>query len=223
MKDLLPQIKAEIPFFHQFQLEDGTCTRPRTGNPWDDNYPANLWHLIRPHIPAGLPVGAKTLDIGCNAGFLSIELARMGLDVLGVDCSQPGNPFFERTIEKARLMAEYFGVRAEFREQSFLDMPETQAFDFALCLGIYYHLEHHDFCMPKLADLVRPGGIVLFESAFGENSKHYGGGEIYHGDPTNHFVPSIDYLIEDATQWGFKILHSFTFNGDRIFLKLKRG
>lgn len=220
---LLDLIKAEIPFFHQFILNDGTLTRPLTGNKWDDQYPRNLWNLIRPHIPSGLPLGSKVLDIGCNAGFISLELVRMGLDVLGVDCSQPGNPFFVRTIEKARLMARYYELPAQFREQSFLEMTEHEFFDFVLCLGVYYHLEHHDFCMPKLASLVKPGGIVFLESAFGAQSKHYRDGDIYHDDPTNHFVPSIEYLEQDAKQWGFKILGFFTYNGDRVFFKLKRG
>ncbi|MEJ7797768.1 MAG: DUF1698 domain-containing protein [Solirubrobacteraceae bacterium] len=65
-------------------LPGGRCTAP--DHPLGD-FPAFKWQQIAPHLPQDL-AGARALDIGCNAGFYSFELARRGADVLAVDVGE---------------------------------------------------------------------------------------------------------------------------------------
>jgi tRNA (mo5U34)-methyltransferase len=96
--------------------------------------------------------GLSVLDIGCNAGFYSIEMARRGAArVVGVD-SDP------RYLAQARLAAEAEGVEIELRQMSVYDVAQLgERFDFVIFMGVLYHLRH-----PLLAlDL-------LWEHAVGE-------------------------------------------------------
>jgi hypothetical protein len=46
MTDLKKQIQDLRPWFHNFEI-NGIRTRPIYGNEWSDNYPANLWQIIK--------------------------------------------------------------------------------------------------------------------------------------------------------------------------------
>lgn len=58
------------------------------------------------------------LDVGCNAGFYSIEMKRRGAArVLGIDSD-------ERYLARARLAAEIVGADVEFRRMSVYQLPQ---------------------------------------------------------------------------------------------------
>ena len=71
-------------------------------------------------IPAG-PAGKTVLDIGCNAGFYSLEMKRRGAErVLGID-------FDDDYLAQARFAAEVAGARdIEFRKMSVYDVAESE-------------------------------------------------------------------------------------------------
>src|ERR1700709_1603183 len=69
------------PWFHNLHLPDGTETAPN--HPLGD-FPAFKWAAISQSLPDDL-TGMTALDIGCNAGFYSIELARRGAKVTAID------------------------------------------------------------------------------------------------------------------------------------------
>ena len=76
------EIDALGPWFHNLHLPDGAQTLPR---PLARRLSrASSGAQIAPHLPADL-TGWRVLDIGCNAGFYSFELARRGASVLGID------------------------------------------------------------------------------------------------------------------------------------------
>jgi len=74
-------LEALGPWFHNLHLPDGTQTAP--DHPLGD-YPSYKWQLLAPALPADLD-GWTALDIGCNAGFYSFELARRGAQVTAID------------------------------------------------------------------------------------------------------------------------------------------
>ncbi len=55
----------------------------------------------------GLRKGSRVLDVPCGDGRISLELARMGCDVVGVDTCV-------RSVERARRLSGRVGGRAEF-------------------------------------------------------------------------------------------------------------
>jgi len=99
------------------------------------------------------------LDIGCNAGFYSIEMKRRGaMHVLGIDND-------ERYLAQARLASEALGFDSiEFAKLDVYDVGAIgEKFDLVIFMGVLYHLRH-----PLLAlDLVREHvakGLLLFQS-----------------------------------------------------------
>src|SRR5213075_1703884 len=83
-KETHPDIARLAPWFHNLHLPDGTQTCP---DHWLGDFPAFKWREIAPHLPADL-TGWSCLDIGCNAGFYTFELARRGARVLGIDVDE---------------------------------------------------------------------------------------------------------------------------------------
>lgn len=70
-------IERLAPWFHNLHLPDGTQTAPH--HPLGD-FPKFKWQQISPHVPVDLH-GRQVLDIGCNAGYYSLELAKRGAQV----------------------------------------------------------------------------------------------------------------------------------------------
>jgi tRNA (mo5U34)-methyltransferase len=129
-----PEIAALGPWFHNLHLPDGRQTAP--DHPLGD-FPRFKWRQIAPHLPADL-AGWSALDIGCNAGYYSFELARRGARVTGVDVD-------ERYLRQARWAAQQLGLeqRVEFRKGTVYDLARTdECWDLVLFMGVLYHLRH---------------------------------------------------------------------------------
>jgi tRNA (mo5U34)-methyltransferase len=125
---------AFAPWFHNLHLPDGTETAP---NHALGDFPAFKWARLAPYLPLDLQ-GWRALDLGCNAGFYSFELARRGAQVVGVDL----DPHF---LRQARWAAEKFGLqeRVEFRQAQIYDLARwRETFDLVLFLGVFYHLRY---------------------------------------------------------------------------------
>jgi tRNA (mo5U34)-methyltransferase len=121
------------------------------------DYPSVKFQTFRDIIPKDLS-GTSVLDIGCNAGFYSMEMKRRGASrVLGID-SDP------RYLQQARFAAEVEGVEVEFRQMGVWDIAELgERFDLIIFMGVLYHLRH-----PLLAlDLIHEHAardLMLFQS-----------------------------------------------------------
>jgi tRNA (mo5U34)-methyltransferase len=151
--DVESRIEALAPWFHNMKLR-GTWTAP---DHFLGDYPGAKFRRFEAALPDVR--GKSVLDIGCNAGFYSIEMKRRGAaTVLGIDSD-------ERYLAQARLAAELTGF--EDIEFSLLDVYDVAAlgrtFDLVIFMGVFYHLRH-----PLLAlDLIREhvaGDMLLFQS-----------------------------------------------------------
>jgi tRNA (mo5U34)-methyltransferase len=130
--DIQRRVAALGEWFHNIDLA-GVKTAPRH---FLGDYPSVLWRHIAPGLPLDL-AGMTVLDIGCNAGFYSIELKRRGAArVVGLDTS-------DRYLAQARFAAEVCGVDIEFRRLSVYDIAKLdERFDIVLLMGVLYHLRH---------------------------------------------------------------------------------
>ncbi|WP_128254346.1 TIGR04290 family methyltransferase [Falsirhodobacter deserti] len=200
--DLQARIKALGPWFHNLSI-GGIQTAP---DHFLGDYPNFKWQGFRHVIPDDMH-GMKVLDIGCNAGFYSLEMVRRGADrVVAID-SDP------RYLAQAKLAAEVEGAKIEFRQMSVYEVADlNERFDFVIFMGVLYHLRH-----PLLAlDLIREhvaDGQMLFQSMQRGSDKvvpiapdydfddwtPFEGPDVpllyfierdYAGDPTNWFVPN---------------------------------
>lgn len=141
------------PWFHNMELA-GVSTAP---DHFLGDYPSVKWRRFAHAIPRDLR-GRTVLDIGCNAGFYSIEMKRRGAArVVAVDHS-------ESYLAQARFAAEVAGEDIEFRQLSVYDVGALgERYDLVLFMGLLYHLRH-----PLLAlDLIREhvvGDLLVFQS-----------------------------------------------------------
>ena len=127
-------IAASGPWFHNLHLPDGRQTCP---DHWLGDFPAFKWREVASSIPADL-TGWRCLDIGCNAGFYTIELARRGATVLGIDVD-------ERYLRQARWAVDQFGMadRVRFERMQVYDLARRpERFDLVLFMGVLYHLRY---------------------------------------------------------------------------------
>ena len=141
-----PEIAALGPWFHNLHLPDGTQTAP--DHPLGD-FPAFKWAQLGPALPAEL-TGTRALDIGCNAGFYSFELAKRGADVVAIDED-------EHYLRQARWAREQFELRGsiELRRQSVYELARTdESFDLVLFLGVLYHLRYPLLALDAVAEKV---------------------------------------------------------------------
>lgn len=140
---LREQVQALGPWFHNLHLPGGVETAP--AHPLGD-FPLFKWRQIAPHIAPDLS-GWRVLDIGCNAGFYSFELAARGADVTAID-------FDPHYLRQARWAASVLGLagRIAFRRMQIYDLAREQdSYDLVWFMGVLYHLRH-----PLLAlDIVR--------------------------------------------------------------------
>ena len=154
------EVEALAPWFHNIDLGGGLWTAP---NHFLGDYPGTKFAGFAHALPTDL-AGKSVLDIGCNAGFYSVEMKRRGAErVVGIDSD-------DRYLAQARLAARALGFTGiEFRNLSVYDVGSLgERFDLVIFMGVLYHLRH-----PLLAlDLIREhvvrndgaGGLLLFQT-----------------------------------------------------------
>ena len=206
-------------WFHNMNLA-GVATAP---DHFLGDYPAMKWRGFEHAIPRDLR-GASVLDIGCNAGFYSIEMKRRGADrVVGIDSS-------DVYLAQAKFAAEVSGVKLELKKLSVYDVEALgERFDLVLFMGVLYHLRHPLLALDLLREHVvkdtlvfqtmqrgpEPGAselkpdypfqeTAIFEApstpraVFIEQS--------YAGDPTNWWVPNPACSMAMLRSAGFDIV-----------------
>jgi tRNA (mo5U34)-methyltransferase len=143
------------PWFHNIDLGGGVWTAP---DHFLGDYPGFKFRRFADAIPANLS-GKTVLDIGCNAGFYSLEMKRRGAGrVIGIDRD-------DHYLEQARFATMTLGLGdIEFRNLSVYDVAALgERFDLVIFMGLLYHLRH-----PLLAlDLIREhvaGELMLFQT-----------------------------------------------------------
>ena len=120
-------------------------------------YAPHTAHLL---ALAGIAPGMRVLDVGCGAGDVSIQLARLvGPEgaVLGVDVDPV-------VLEVARARVAEAGLtNVSFTEARLPDVPLDEPVDAMIGRLILIHLKEPAATIRALAKLVRSGGIVSFQ------------------------------------------------------------
>ena len=189
-------------WFHNMNL-GGVQTAPAH---FLGDYPAVKWQRFAHAIPQDL-TGKSVLDVGCNAGFYSIEMKRRGAArVVGVDTDP-------RYLAQARFAAEVADADIEFREMSVYQLPSLgERFDVVLFMGVLYHLRHPLFALDLLYEHI-VADVLVFQSMLRGSAETTTFASDYHfwemeqfdhpayprlyfvehnyaGDPTNWWIPN---------------------------------
>jgi tRNA (mo5U34)-methyltransferase len=140
-------------WFHNIDL-NGVKTAP---DHFLGDYPNFKYQNFSKALPEDLH-GKSVLDVGCNAGFYSIEMKKRGAErVVGIDSD-------ERYLAQARFAAETLGFDIEFRNMSVYEVAELgEKFDVVIFMGVLYHLRHPLLALDLLQENV-VGDILVFQS-----------------------------------------------------------
>ena len=205
-------------WFHNIDLH-GVPTAP---NHILGDYPSVKWKNIRMAIPDYL-AGSSVLDIGCNAGYYSIELKKRGAGrVLGVDVD-------EMYMRQGRYAAATLGLDIGFQKCSVYDVDSIAGeFDIVLFLGVFYHLRYPLLALDKVVKKVK--GKLIFQTMLRGSADPYEARDDYHfwktdifsdpafpaayfieknysNDPTNWFIPNRSGAEAMLRSSGLDIIH----------------
>lgn len=151
------EIEAEVrslgTWFHNLDLK-GVKTAP---DHFLGDYPSMKWSSFKDAVPQDL-TGKSVLDIGCNAGFYSIEMKKRGaVRVVAIDSD-------ERYLKQARFAAAVHEMDIEFRKMNVYEVPQLgERFDLVIFMGVLYHLRHPLLALDLLHDHVTKD-LLLFQS-----------------------------------------------------------
>jgi len=215
--DLRERIRELGSWFHNINLE-GIETAP---NHFLGNYPQVKWRNFSHVIPEDLS-GMTVLDIGCNAGFYSLEMKKRGADrVVAIDSDR-------RYLAQAKLASEVCGYDIELSELSVYEVASlNEKFDLVIFMGVFYHLRHPLLALDRIRDHVCRD-LFLFQSMqrgcgetpalkrdypFSETGIFNMEGfpamyfieERYSGDPTNWWIPNRACVEAMLRSSGFEI------------------
>lgn len=205
-------------WFHNLDL-GGVKTAP---NHFLGDYPSTKWRRFSAAIPADLR-GKSVLDVGCNAGFYSIQMKQRGAErVVAIDTD-------EKYLAQARFAAEVSGAEIEFRNLSVYRVGELrERFDLVLFMGVLYHLRHpllalellHEHVVGDLLvvqSMLRgskesmevPSDFLFWENELFEDEnfpRMYFVENRFANDPTNWWIPNRACFEAMLRSAGFEIL-----------------
>jgi tRNA (mo5U34)-methyltransferase len=215
------EIQRLGPWFHNLHLPGGVRTAP--DHPFGD-FPAWKWAEVSPHLPIDLTAW-RALDVGCNAGFYSFELARRGARVTAMD----SNPFY---LRQARWACRVLGLEQRIRfaqaQVHELARADVRPFDLVLFMGLFYHLRYPLLALDTIARL-RPRLMVFQTLTMGGEEiapashadidfsqraalSHPGWPQMAFlehslcADPTNWWVPNHAAVLAMLRAAGFKVV-----------------
>jgi tRNA (mo5U34)-methyltransferase len=154
---LRDEVEALAPWFHNIDLGDGISTAP---DHFLGDYPRFKFDSFSSALSTDLS-GKSVLDIGCNAGFYSVEMKRRGAArVLGIDAD-------ERYLAQARLATAALGFEGvEFAKLDVYDVGAlAEKFDLVVFMGVLYHLRHPLLALDLIREhVVAEDGLMLFQT-----------------------------------------------------------
>ncbi len=128
------ELNSEQPWNHNIILPGNIETRP--GNQMSHGKNLVKWNRIEPIIDLLGIANKNVVDLGCNEGFFSKELADKGANVLGIDID-------ELRIKKAKFVQSILGFTNPAFKVIDIYSSEFQnldKFDLCLCMGFIHRI-----------------------------------------------------------------------------------
>lgn len=135
-------------WFQRIHLGHGVYTKPETG------YHETVWRAFLRCFPDDLG-GASVLDVGCNAGYFSIQAKLRGAGrVLGIE---PWPVY----LQQARKIGDVWKLGIEFDGLDAHDLDRVdEQFDLVFLCGLLYHLKNPLLVLEHVGRLCRDAVIL---------------------------------------------------------------
>jgi SAM-dependent methyltransferase len=141
-------------FYHNIEIVPGVLTQ---GQAWADEYVNRVIAVMKRFDFKG----KRVLDIGCRDGAQSFAAEQLGAsEVVGID-NDLSNGLVEFLIpfKQSRVKAYQCNLNDLSREQ-------FGEFDTVIFPGVLYHLRYPFWGLRRIADVLKPSGVLIIESGF---------------------------------------------------------
>jgi ubiquinone/menaquinone biosynthesis C-methylase UbiE len=108
-------------------------------------------------VELGLPISSRILEIGCGAGVLTAQLARLGYSVEAVDAAPA---MVELTLQNAIDSGLADRVQASLADVHELPFQEER-FDLVIAIGVIPWLHDEDLALLEMQRVLKPGGHLI--------------------------------------------------------------
>ncbi len=198
--ELRERLKQWEPWSVNIDFSNGISTKDFKHRVPFSNYPLAKFSIVETAIPFEKLSGRNMLDIGCNAGYNSLNATtKYGLRCVGIDV-------VPRHIEVSSFLSETAGIEAQFLLDSAECFRRREEFDVALHFGTLYHLPNPLLSLQLTFDNLRPGGYLALETQVYDHPDDPGICYFMHmqnDDRTNFWALSINVLTTCLRVLGF--------------------
>lgn len=133
-------------------------------NPWRRPYLVSMVFGRYFRFALRHTIGKTLLEVGSGPGHMSLEFAREGFHVLGIDVS-PASVEVARQVAAENPFQDGFGS-LEYVVADFLAWTPTQTFDNICFFGTLHHFDRLADVLAKVNDLLNPNGrLIVIEPA----------------------------------------------------------
>lgn len=142
---------------HWIDLREATPIDVPKKWPWSDPIVEKILYgdIKEKMIRLAKEKGGRALDIGCGGGWLSLELAREGLEVTGVDIAS-------KRIEIARRVAEKNGVKINYIVSDLYEFDfGVEEYDIMVVWASLHHLLKIEDVLKKAFVGLKKGGLFI--------------------------------------------------------------
>ena len=105
----------------------------------------------------------KALDAGCGTGEFTVQLAKSGLEVAGVDISRKSIEFLNKYSKKNNLRIK--GVVGDIENLPF----KSNSFDYCFCFGTLHHFMDFRNALKELRRVLKNEGKIMALEPNGSN------------------------------------------------------
>jgi hypothetical protein len=180
---------------HNIRLDDGTTTKPEIGYTIDQHpHFLSARRLLSVVFP-GPRSGIRLADLGCLEGGYSVEFARMGFNVLGIEARESNIAACDFVKQKTNL------PNLAFIRDDVWNTAKYGRFDVVFCCGLFYHLDRPAEFLRLLSSVTSK--MVILQTHFSTdepNQKHGLSESLYQDDQGNWGRWQVEFDNDEAFQ-----------------------
>ena len=123
-------------------------------------HPTRMAFIVAQLQQAGLDdyAALRALDIGCGGGITAENLARLGMEVSGLDAAQ-------ELLDVARDHAAGQGLRIDYRQGDLISVCDTLGqYDLVCALEVIEHVDDVSAFLAAAESCVAPGGLLIIST-----------------------------------------------------------